>query len=58
MNEEIWLKMLKDRNNTAHIYDENAAKRLVATIIEEYIPEFVKMNTQIFNLYGDVLRKM
>lgn len=58
MNEEIWLKMLKDRNNTAHIYDENAAKGLVTMIIEEYIPEFVKMDTQIFKLYGDVLKEI
>ena len=35
MNEEIWLKMLKDRNNTAHIYDENAAKRDVNFLLEK-----------------------
>lgn len=58
MNEDIWLKMLKDRNSTAHIYDSNATRRLVTTILEEYIPEFVKMDTQLFKLYGDVLKEI
>lgn len=30
---ELWLKMLRERNDMAHIYDGNAAKELVGRII-------------------------
>ena len=44
MDVETWLAMLRDRNNTARVYDANAAKQLVTTVIEHYIPEFVRLN--------------
>ena len=34
MVEETWLTMPRNRNNTAHVYDENAAKRLMTASIE------------------------
>ena len=34
MVEETWLAMPRNRNNTAHVYDENAAKRLMTASIE------------------------
>lgn len=34
MVEETWLAMQRNRNNTAHVYDENAAKRLMTASIE------------------------
>lgn len=55
MDEETWLAMLRDRNNTARVYDENAAKQLVATVIEHYIPEFVRLNDGLLGRYGDLL---
>ena len=55
MDEETWLAMLRDRNNTAHVYDENAAKQLVATVIEHYIPEFVRLNDGLLGRYEDLL---
>ena len=33
MDEEVWLKMLRERNDTTHIYDGNAAKELVQKIL-------------------------
>ena len=55
MDEETWLAMLRNRNNTVHVYDENAAKQLVATVIEHYIPEFVRLNDGLLGRYGDLL---
>ena len=39
MDESLWLRMLRDRNDSAHIYDEERARRLVDAIIVDYIPE-------------------
>ena len=55
MDEEIWLHMLRDRNDTAHIYDAELAERLVATIIDQYIPEFERMNDNLAERYADIL---
>lgn len=55
MDEEIWLQMLRDRNDTAHIYDAALAERLVATIIDRYIPEFERMDSNVAARYADIL---
>lgn len=52
---DIWLNMLKDRNDMAHIYDGNAAKELVKRILENYIPEFVRLEKELTEYYGDRL---
>lgn len=55
MDEEIWLSMLCARNDMTHIYDGEAAKRMVAQVLESYIPEFQKVQREIMNTYGKVL---
>ncbi|MZP28189.1 nucleotidyltransferase [Heliobacterium undosum] len=35
-DENVWLQMLKDRNETSHIYDETAAKRIYRNIQSNY----------------------
>lgn len=55
IDEEIWLSMLKERNNMTHIYDGNEAKRLVGEIIEVYIPTFCKMKDEIEKKYKEIL---
>lgn len=52
---ELWLEMLKDRNDMAHIYDGNAAKGLVGRILEIYIPEFQRLEAELRKQYGDIL---
>lgn len=52
---ELWLKMLKDRNDMAHIYDGAAAKHLVKRILEEYIPQFQKTEEELLKYYGEEL---
>ena len=52
---DIWLDMLKDRNDMAHIYDGNAANDLVKRILEGYIPQFLKLEEELVRMYGDIL---
>ncbi|MCI8292607.1 MAG: nucleotidyltransferase [Hespellia sp.] len=53
-NGDIWLDMLKDRNDMAHIYDGIAAKELVKRILEQYIPQFVALEKELIQIYGDI----
>lgn len=55
---DIWLNMLKDRNDMAHIYDGNAAKELVKRILDSYIPEFVRIERELLEQYGDRLEDL
>ncbi len=52
---EIWLDMLKDRNDMAHIYDGNAAGELVERILSCYIPEFIRLERELDRQYADIL---
>ena len=55
IDEDVWLDMLKARNDMTHIYDGDAAKRLVNSILYRYIPEFVKLRENIVGQYEEVL---
>ena len=56
MEEEIWLSMLSQRNNMAHLYDGQAARAVTETVIREYIPAFQKLEESIKNRYAAQLR--
>lgn len=58
LDEEIWLSMLRARNDMTHIYDGNAAKRMVGQILETYIPEFQKLQMNIEAHYGSILESI
>lgn len=58
MDEEIWLRMLRERNDTTHIYDGEAAKELVQKILKEYIGEFERLQDEVQQRYSEVLEKM
>lgn len=58
IDEDIWLGMLKNRNDLTHIYDALAARRLVEIILREYIPAFVKMQKGIEKYYGAELENI
>ena len=51
----VWLDMLSQRNNMAHIYDGNAAKELASEIIRRFIPAFEKLEKSICERYADLL---
>ena len=55
IDEEIWISMLRERNNMTHIYDGNEAKELVKKIIDCYIPTFCLMKEKIENRYQEIL---
>ncbi|PLS30694.1 nucleotidyltransferase [Bifidobacterium margollesii] len=57
MNEQLWLRMLRDRNDSAHIYDASKALRLVNSVITDYIPEFERVEQGIEQRYGDLLNQ-
>lgn len=42
-NGEIWMRILKDRNRTSHIYDEELAKEIAGSITKDYYNEFKKL---------------
>ena len=48
----------KERNNTAHIYDGEAARKLTDRIITEFIPEFEELQSNIEKQYKNVLKNM
>lgn len=58
MNEEVWIDMLKCRNDMTHIYDGEAARRLVIKILDEFIPEFQHLKDGLIELYGENLEKI
>ena len=50
--------MLRDRNDMAYIYDGDAAERLVGKILNEYIPELMKLQKEVEIRYRDVLETL
>lgn len=52
---ELWLDMLKDRNDMTHIYDGDAASELVGRILREYIPQFLELEAELNTKYGKLL---
>lgn len=55
LDETLWLSMLRERNDTAHMYDEEAARTLMRHILRDYIPAFVRMREGIAARYGEAL---
>lgn len=58
LEEEIWLSMLRDRNDTSHIYDGERARELMKKILDNYIPAFQQLEQAIEGRYGDVLKSI
>lgn len=59
IEESIWLEMLRDRNDTTHIYNEEAAQQLVEKILHRYIAVFVTLEQHIRERYeNEVLEKL
>ena len=54
IDEDIWIAMLNDRNSMSHVYDGNAARKLVQTVIASYIPVFCHMRDGIIERYPEI----
>ena len=46
-DEETWLDMLKRRNESIHVYDEEIARELVNLIFEKYLSAFTALRDEI-----------
>ena len=55
IDEELWLEMLKARNDISHMYNEAAARDLVENILNKYIGEFQKLRICLQEQYGEML---
>lgn len=56
VDENVWLRMLADRNAAEHVYDSEMAMRLVNDINGEYISVFDKLLSDLNEAYpADVL---
>lgn len=58
IEEDVWLAMLRDRNNMSHIYDGTAARELVQVIIERYIPAFQYLQSFILERFEQQLQSL
>ena len=50
-DEELWLQILDDRNNTSHVYKQEDAKRVFKNI-KTYLPIFVETYSNIKSRYN------
>ena len=48
---ETWMTMIQDRNRSSHTYDETTARAIVARIMEEHHPAFLKLAATLGALY-------
>lgn len=55
IEETVWLEMLRDRNDTTHIYNQDAARQLVEKILNRYIQTFLMLEAKIEEKYGSEL---
>lgn len=55
IDEDVWLEMLKARNDLAQVYDGNAARVMVDRIVGVYVPAFSRLENGLDELYAGVL---
>ncbi len=55
IDQDIWLSMLRDRNNIMHVYDEGAMQALLRRILDDYIPAFEALRHAVEDRYGSEL---
>ena len=57
-NGEVWMEMIKSRNDTSHTYNEGTANEIFSHIIKKYLPAFhlfrQKMETIKGGIQGDI----
>lgn len=49
-NGDVWMSMIQSRNLTSHTYDEATTEKIVRLVIDEYLPEFLKLNGRLSEL--------
>jgi len=46
-DEEVWLDMIKDRNFTTHVYDENQARKIYERIKNQYLRQLELLKSEL-----------
>ncbi len=49
-NGEVWMKMIKHRNETSHTYNEEVTKKIVTAITDDYYSAFCDLNKKLNEL--------
>lgn len=57
-DEDVWLSMLRDRNDAGRIDDGASARALASRIIDEHIPEFERLQAAVEARWGAALEEM
>ncbi len=47
---EVWMNMIKSRNQTSHLYDEKMVEEIIVLILKTYFPAFELLNTKLIGL--------
>ncbi len=50
INADVWMDMIKSRNDTSHTYNEETAEEIYLKIINEYHPQFIKFEETMEDL--------
>jgi nucleotidyltransferase substrate binding protein (TIGR01987 family) len=58
IDEDVWLDMLAQRNNSAHIYNALIARELTNKIILDFVPAFQALESSIESRYKDILETL
>ena len=48
----IWMEMIKSRNQTSHAYNKKIANEIVDKIQKNYFPAFIELENKMKNLLG------
>ena len=49
-NGELWMQMIKHRNESSHTYNEKVAAAIVGAILAAYVPEFETFQRRLLEL--------
>jgi nucleotidyltransferase substrate binding protein (TIGR01987 family) len=49
-NGEVWMDMIKSRNQTSHTYNEATANEITSAILTRYCAQFTQFQTRFFQL--------
>lgn len=49
-NGEVWMDMIKSRNQTSHTYNKKTADEIVEKILKDYFPQFILFQKKMLEL--------
>lgn len=55
LDDEMWLRMLRDRGDAEHRHDERFVQDLADAVVQTYIPEFERLDAGLLARYRKVV---